>query len=81
MKREAMVRPVMMCHSKTAEECEALKAASLAAATVDVDYLSTNDCVMAELATSLELETEKVPISMIYNFRSEVGGEAVFGNM
>jgi hypothetical protein len=82
MTRQPMDSPVLLSLTKTVEECKALKARCMEAksAEIDVPFLSTNDAVVAELASSLGMESEKVPLSMLYDFRREVGGETLFGN-
>jgi hypothetical protein len=80
LERVPMTAPVLLSLVKSADECASIKAQCVAAAKVEVAFLSTNDAVCAEVVTSLGLEADQIPMNMLLDYRHLVGGKTVFGN-
>lgn len=81
LERAPLASPVVMSVRKSADECKALKARCLEAAGLEGSSVSTNDALCAELAASLGLDADRVPISLLMDYRTCLGAEAVFGNL
>eukprot|EP00930_Biecheleria_cincta_P059187 TRINITY_DN44940_c0_g1_i1.p1 TRINITY_DN44940_c0_g1~~TRINITY_DN44940_c0_g1_i1.p1 ORF type:complete len:443 (-),score=54.23 TRINITY_DN44940_c0_g1_i1:61-1389(-) len=73
-------RPVIASLAKSAEECTELKARCNTESGGGVS-VSTNDAVSAELAASLGVKGDHVPISMVMEYRALIGAETVFSNL
>ena len=86
---EPMQRPVHACIVNGAEEIAGLKRVCDEVAGGDggasgcglMSGVSTNDVTCAELVCSLGLEDERVPVTMIMEYRGLVGATNVFSDM
>lgn len=86
---EPMQRPVHACIVKAAEEIAGLKSVCDEVAGGDggasgcglMSGVSTNDVTCAELVCALGLQAERVPVSMVIEYRGLVGAPNVFSNV